>query len=67
MKIKPIRDLFIVGCATIILSIIGLIIFKYSGKYIIHPSLYIFGVLIGIGWMFTGYVAKREFKNLEDK
>ena len=62
MILKPIRDLFTIGCITLILSIIGLLIFKYSGKYILHPSLYILGVLMGIGWLLTGYVAKREFQ-----
>lgn len=35
---------------TIIISLIGLIVFSINGFYIIHPYIYILGVVMGFGW-----------------
>lgn len=37
----------------IIFSILGLIIFFSSGKYIIHPTLYLVTLTMGTGWGLT--------------
>lgn len=34
----------------IILSLFGIILFIRTGKYLIHPSLYIITLLMGTGW-----------------
>lgn len=43
----------LVSVITLILSAAGLIIFSLTGKYIIHPSIYIVGVIMGLGWLST--------------
>lgn len=42
-----------VSFITIIFSLIGLLIFSMNGFYIIHPSIYILGLFMGLGWLAT--------------
>lgn len=46
-------EFLLVSATTLILSIIGLVIFAMTGKYLIHPSLYVAGAVMGIGWGVT--------------
>lgn len=58
MKIfKPQSELLVAGIIFIILSIIGLIIFNNTSKYIIHPAIYLVTLLMGLGWIITGIVS----------
>lgn len=57
MKIDKIKNLnkvhlefIFVSTFTLVISLIGLLIFGMSGFYIIHPSIYIMGIFMGIGW-----------------
>lgn len=57
MKINRIRSLnqvhiefLLVSFITIILSLVGIIVFSVSGFYIIHPSIYMLLFIMGIGW-----------------
>lgn len=50
----------IVAVSTIILSLIGIIVFATTGKYFIHPYLYVILLLMGIGW---GLTAATSIKN----
>lgn len=43
-------EFLLVSAMTIILSLIGLLVFSVNGFYIIHPSLYILGIFMGLGW-----------------
>lgn len=43
----------IVAVSTIILSLIGIIVFATTGRYFIHPYLYVILLLMGIGWGLT--------------
>ena len=45
------------GVVFIIMSLIGLIIFAATGKYFMHPFLYIIILLMGIGWTLTAIVS----------
>jgi hypothetical protein len=58
MKIlKPQLELLAAGIIFIILSIIALIIFSNTGKYIVHPAIYFVTLLMGLGWTITGVVS----------
>ncbi|MCI6276554.1 MAG: hypothetical protein MR639_07425 [Clostridium sp.] len=50
---KEILRFILVSVITLILSTAGLIIFSLTGKYIIHTSIYIAGVIMGLGWLST--------------
>lgn len=56
-RLKALRkiqtEFLTVSVVTLLASITGLIVFIATGKYIIHPSLYIVGILMGIGWGLT--------------
>ncbi len=43
-------EFLLVSLLTIVFSLIGLLIFAIKGLYIIHPSIYILGIFMGIGW-----------------
>ncbi|EOU1463790.1 hypothetical protein C4D21_03365 [Clostridium perfringens] len=43
-------EFLLISTITIIISLIGLLLFSATGFYIIHPSIYIIGILMGIGW-----------------
>lgn len=48
----------------IIISLIGLIIFSINGFYLIHPYIYILGIIMGIGWGATAITSIRcNYKN----
>lgn len=50
-KINKINIEFItVSFLTIVISLIGLLIFAINGFYIIHPIIYVLGIFMGIGW-----------------
>lgn len=60
MEVKRIQTLnkvnlefLITAFVTLIVSLIGLIVYAVSGLYVIHPVIYIFGVFMGIGWLAT--------------
>lgn len=53
------------GIITIILSIIGMIIFHYTGLYIIHPVIYLVTLLMGIGWTATAIVSILNNKKIK--
>ncbi|GEA33627.1 hypothetical protein [Clostridium diolis] len=46
-------EFLVVSFITIIFSLIGLLIFSMNGFYIIHPSIYILGFFMGLGWLAT--------------
>lgn len=57
MKINGIKELqkihisfLLISSLTIIFSLVGLLVFSASGFYIIHPSIYILGIFMGLGW-----------------
>lgn len=60
--LKPQIEFLIVSIIILLLSILGLIIFHLMGKYLIHPSIYIAGILMGIGWLLTAIVSIKESK-----
>ncbi len=50
-KLNKIHTEFIVtSFSTIIISLIGLLVFSATGFYFIHPTIYILGIFMGIGW-----------------
>jgi hypothetical protein len=64
MKVlKPQLELLITGIIFITLSIIALIIFGNTGKYIIHPAIYFVTLLMGLGWTITGIDSIINFNN----
>ena len=50
-------EFVLVSFLTIFFSMIGLLIFSVNGLYLIHPSIYILGILMGIGWGSTALVS----------
>lgn len=58
-KIKRTRRSFmILGLAIIILSLIGIFSFSVLDFKIIHPVIYLFGILMGSGWFLTAYASR---------
>lgn len=49
-----VKGFIITGVSTFVISLIGLIAFAVADFYIIHPSIYIMGTFIGLGWLLTG-------------
>lgn len=52
MKSKQ-TEFILLSTGTILLSFIGFIIFYTTGFYIVHPSLYLVILMMGIGWLAT--------------
>ena len=55
-------EFLLTGISFIIFSLIGLLVFSAKGSYIIHPLLYIFTLLMGIGWSLTAIVSMKGNK-----
>lgn len=51
---RNVKRFIVIGASVFIISLIGLLIFAMSDFYIIHPVLYIFGMILGLGWFLTG-------------
>ena len=51
---RSVKRFIVIGASVFIISLIGLLIFAMSDFYIIHPSIYIMGIFIGLGWFLTG-------------
>lgn len=49
-----VKIFIIAGISIFIISLIGLITFMVKSFQIIHPAIYIFGMIIGLGWFLTG-------------
>ncbi|GEM_PF-2744647 len=60
-KVKALKnahtEIISISTVVILLSIMGIVLFITNGIYIIHPVIYIFGVLMGLGWLSTGLVS----------
>lgn len=51
---RKVKGFIIAGASVFIISLIGLIAFIIKSFQIIHPILYIFGMIFGLGWFLTG-------------
>lgn len=59
---RILNNMQIVSIFVLLFSILGLIIFHFTGVYMIHPSVYIIGLIIGIGLEATATTAIIELK-----
>lgn len=50
------------GLIAIVLSIIGFVVFHMKGLYLVHPTLYIFTFIMGLGWSSTAVYSIRSTK-----
>lgn len=57
---RKVKGFIIVGASIFIISLIGLIAFMVKSFQIIHPSIYIFGMIFGLGWFLTGVSLAKE-------
>lgn len=64
MKLEKVKNLnkehmefLLVSFLTVVLSLIGLLIFSIKGLYFIHPSIYLLGLLMGLGWGATALMS----------
>lgn len=51
---RKVKRFIIAGASIFIISLIGLIAFMVKSFQIIHLILYIFGMIVGLGWFLTG-------------
>lgn len=51
---SSIKRFIIAGISIFTISLIGFIAFIVKSLQIIHPTLYIFGMIVGLGWFLTG-------------
>lgn len=57
---RKVKRFIIAGASVFIISLIGLIAFIFKSFQIIHPILYIFGMILGLGWFLTGMSIIKE-------
>ena len=57
---RKVKGFIITGVSTFVISLIGLIAFIFKSFQIIHPILYIFGMIFGLGWFLTGISIIKE-------
>lgn len=43
-------EMISISAILVLICIIGFSVFSSSGIYLIHPSLYLFGIIMGLGW-----------------
>ena len=51
---RKVKGFTIAGASVFTISLIGFIAFIVKSLQIIHPTLYIFGMIVGLGWFLTG-------------
>lgn len=59
-KEKILKEMFIISIILIVSAILCLMLFKITGKFFIHPSIYILLIFIGLGIFFTGLTIKHQ-------
>lgn len=61
VKIEQIKFL-LSGVFLMISALIGLNVFYRTGYYIIHPTIYLVMILMGVGWSATAIVSIKDYK-----